>query len=180
MLSDAGRMWWIFMQNEVYNVKKDRLRFTKNKLSANLILLAIVANALYFVSIYSSDVGSYYYKIFIGASVVYNLIFMLAAFLSSEGVKGYKMGYAYTSIILGGLQAARIFYIPMNAWKEPNPLVDSEIPTVMADGQFWYTAICLSVSAFLLILAGIVGIAKTTALNSYQAELDKEQKGAKS
>ena len=168
------------MESEFYNVKKDRLRFTKNKLSANLILLAIIANALYFVSVYSSDVGSYYYKIFIGASIVYNLVFMLAAFLSSEGVKGYKMGFAYTSIVLGILQAVRIFYIPMNAWKEPTPVVDSEIPTVMAGGQFWYIAICLCVSAALLILAGVIGIVKTTALNNYQAELDKEQKGAKS
>ena len=158
-----------------YNVKKDRLRFTKNKLSANLILLAIVANALYFVSVYSSNVGSYYYKIFIGASIVYNLVFMLAAFLSSEGVKSYKMGYACVSIVLGILQVVRIFYIPLNALNEPTPVVDSEIPTVMADGQFWYIAFCLCVSAALLVLAGIVGIVKTTALNSYQAELDKKQ-----
>ena len=68
-------------------IKKDRLRFTKNKLSANLSLLAIVFNAFYFVSIYKSDVGNYYYKLIIGISVVYNLLFMLAAFLSSEGVK---------------------------------------------------------------------------------------------
>ena len=158
-----------------YNVKKDRLRFTKNKLSANLILLAIVANALYFVSVYSSDVGSYYYRIVIGASVVYNLVFMLAAFLSSEGVKSYKLGYACVSIILGILQIVRIFYIPMTAWKEPTPVVDAEIPTVMADGQFWYIAFCLCASAALLILAGAVGIVKTTALNSYQAELDKKE-----
>ena len=163
------------MQSEVYNVNKDRLRFTKNKLSSSLILLAIIANALYFVSIYSSDVGNYFYKIFIGASIVYNLVFMLAAFLSSEGVKSYKIGYAYVSIILGILQVARIFYIPMNAVKEPNPVVEAEIPTVMTEGQFFYTAICLCVSATLLVLAGIVGIIKTTTLNSYQAELDKEQ-----
>ena len=63
-------------------IKKDRLRFTKNVLSSNLTLLAIVFNALYFVSIYKSDVGSYYYTWMIGISVVYNLLFMLAAFLS--------------------------------------------------------------------------------------------------
>ena len=163
-----------------YDVSRDRLRFTKNKLSANLILLAIIANALYFVSVYSSDVGSYYYKIFIGASVVYNLVFMLVAFLSSEGVKSYKMGYACTSIALGILQVVRIFYIPMKAWKEPTPVVDSEIPTVMAEGQFRYIAVCLCISAALLIFAGIIGIIKTAALNSYQAELIKEQEGAKS
>ena len=161
-------------------VKKDRLRFTKNKLSANLILLAIVANALYFVSIYSSDVGRYYYAIFIGASVVYNLVFMLAAFLSSEGVKSYKMGYSFVSIVLGILQIVRIFYIPMNAWKEPNPLIEAVNPTVMTDGQFSYVVICLTASAALLVLAGIAGIIKTATLNSYQAELDKKTRGSKS
>ena len=160
-------------------VKKDRLRFTKNKLSANLILLAIVANALYFVSIYSSDVGRYYYAFFIGVSVVYNLIFMLAAFLSSEGVKSYKMSYSYVSIVLGILQIVRIFQIPMKAWKEPNPVLDAEIPTVMTDGQFRYVTICMIVSAVLLVLAGVIGIVKTATLNSYQAELDRKASGSK-
>ena len=78
-------------ENKDAMIKKDRMRFIKNKMSSNLILLAIVANALYFVSIYRSDVGNYYYKIFIGASIVYNLVFMLTAFLSSEGVKNYNI-----------------------------------------------------------------------------------------
>ena len=37
--------------------------------------------------------GNYYYTILVGASILYNLVFMLAAFLSSEGVKNYKIGY---------------------------------------------------------------------------------------
>ena len=153
-------------------LKKDRLRFTKNKLSANLILLAIAANALYFVSIYGSDVGSYYYSLFIGASIVYNLVFMLLAFLSSEGVKSYKLGYAVTAIVLGVLQVARIFYIPMKAYNAPNPVVGAETSTVMAAGQFKYVAVCLCISAVLLACAGLIGIVKTTTLNKYQAELD--------
>lgn len=165
------------LNNDAALIRKDRLRYTKNKMSANLILLAIAVNALYFVSIYSSDVGSYYYKIIIGASIVYNLVFMLTAFLSSEGVKSYKMGYSYVSIILGILQVVRIFYIPMKAWKEPNPTADAEFPTVMSDGQFRYVVICLGISAVLLAAAGIVGIYKTAMLNIYQAELDKKQEG---
>ena len=58
-------------------IKRDRLRYTKNKLSANLTLLAIILNALYFVSIYKSDVGSFYYNYLIGISVVYKLLFLL-------------------------------------------------------------------------------------------------------
>ena len=153
-------------------LKKDRLRFTKNKLSANLILLAIAANALYFVSIYGSDVGSYYYSLFIGASIVYNLVFMLLAFLSSEGVKSYKLGYAVTAIVLGVLQVARIFGIPMKAYNEPNPVVGAQSPSVMAGSQFRYVAVCLCISAVLLACAGVIGIAKTTMLNKYTSELE--------
>jgi len=162
-------------ENKDALIKKDRLRFTKNKMSSTLIILAIVANALYFVSIYRSDVGSYYYKIFIGASVVYNLVFMLAAFLASEGVKNYKMSYAYVSIVLGILQIARIFYLPAEAHNTPNPMVGFENEMVMSGEQFTYVTICLCVSAVLLVCAGIVGIMKTTTLNNYKAELEKKQ-----
>ena len=156
-------------------IKKDRLRFTKNKVSSTLIILSIVANALYFVSIYRSDVGSYYYKIFIGASVVYNLVFMLAAFLASEGVKNYKISYAYVSIVLGVLQIARIFYLPKEAHETENPMVGFEGEMVMGNEQFTYVSVLLVISAALLVCAGIVGIMKTTTLRNYQAELDKKQ-----
>lgn len=155
-------------------IKRDRLRFTKNKASSSLILAAIAANALYFVSIYRTDVGSYYYKLFIGASIVYNLVFMLIAFLCSEGVKNYKMGYAYTSIVLGLLQIGRIFYLPKEAHETQSPIVGSEHLTVMQDDQFGYVVALLCISAVLLVIAGIIGIVKTTMLKNHQAALDKK------
>ena len=158
-------------------VKIDRLRFTKNKLSANLALLAIVFNAFYFVSIYRSDVGSYYYSIIIGISVVYNLLYMLTAFLSSEGVKGYKAGYAYLLIGLGAAQIVRIFILPMKARSE---IIDlgSESLEVMGGKQFMWVCICLCASAELSIAAGVIGLIKTAALASHQAEIGKETRGA--
>ena len=153
-------------------IKKDRLRFTKNKFSANLILLGIVTNALYFVSIYRSDVGNYYYRILIGASIVYNLVFMLAAFLSSEGIKNYKLGYGIVSIVLGVLQVARIFYLPAKAHKTASPVVGEETKMVMSNGQFSYVSACLLISATFLIIAGVTGIIKTNTLKTYQAELE--------
>ena len=103
------------MTNEDRMIQRDRMRFVKNKLSANLAILAIVFNVFYFVNIYRSDVGSYYYTIIIGADIVYNLLFMLAAFLASEGVKNYKINYSWLLIVIGVLQIARIFIIPMRA-----------------------------------------------------------------
>lgn len=158
-------------------IKKDRLRFTKNKFSANMTYLAIVVNALYFVSIYSSDVGTWYYKIMIGASVLFNLIFMLTAFLASEGVKNYNLGYGYVLLILGVLQIVRIFYIPMKAHSDVIQLEETE-ELVMGNGQFMLVCIYLIASAALCIIAGVVAIAKTTTLRSYEAELEK--RGSKS
>lgn len=156
-------------------IKKDRLRYTKNKLSANLTYLAIVVNCFYFVSIYSSDVDTYYYKYFIGISVLYNLIFMLVSFLSSEGVKNYNLGYGFALIALGIGQIIRIFIIPVSAHQATREGLDE---AVMKDDQFILVLAFLVVSAALCLLAGVVAIAKTTTLRAYEAEL--ERRGSKS
>ena len=91
-------------------IELDRMRYTKHTLSSRLALLAIVFNVLFFVSIYASDVGSWYYTILIGASIVYNLVFMLMAFLASEGVKNYKQSYAWLLLAIGAGQIVRISF----------------------------------------------------------------------
>lgn len=177
--------------NNTALIKKDRLRFTKNKLSSGLALLAIVFNALYFVDIYRTDVGSYYYNWMIGISVLYNLIFMLLAFLSSEGVKNYKLAYSNVLILLGIGEIARIFIIPFAAKNTTSPTVTSEVlqeliskgepvPTVMENFQFFFCTGCLVAAAVLCIIAGIIAMIKTTTLMEYQAELEKKAKGSKS
>ena len=103
------------MTPEERTIQKDRMRYTKDKLSANLVLAAIVLDALYFVSIYQTDVGTYYYTWVIGASIIYNLLFMLSAFLASEGVKSRKSGYTPLLIGIGVMQIVRIFYLPAKA-----------------------------------------------------------------
>ena len=153
-------------------IKKDRLRYTKNKLSANLTLLAIVFNALYFVSIYKSDVGSYYYKLIIGVSIVYNLLFMLFAFLSSEGVKSYKLGYSFLLAALGGGQIIRIFILPLSA-RSATIMLDGAERVVMGGGQFARICVYLIASAALCIAAGVIAFIKTRTLTAYQAELDR-------
>ena len=96
-------------------IQRDRMRFIKNTASSSLAILGILFNVFYFVSIYQSDVGTYYYKILIGVSIVYNLIFMLAVFLSSEGVKNYQKNYSYLLAVIGIGQIVRVFILPMQA-----------------------------------------------------------------
>ena len=105
------------MTQEERNIKKDRMRYTKDKFSANLVTVAIVLDALYFVSIYKTDVGTYYYNWVIGASIIYNLLFMLTAFLASEGIKSRKGGYTPLLTVIGLMQFVRIFYLPAMASK---------------------------------------------------------------
>jgi drug/metabolite transporter (DMT)-like permease len=143
------------MTHEELTIKKDRMRFTKDKASANLVILSIVFDCLYFVSIYQSDVGSYYYTWVIGASIIYNLLFLLTAFLASEGVKNRKTGYTGLLIGIGLMQIVRIFYLPAKAHAATVVVSGAELPA-MADGQYFYVVACLAVSAVCCIVAAVM------------------------
>lgn len=158
---------------KILDVKKDRLRYTKNTLSSTLAIVAIVFNVLYFVSLYSSDVGNYYYKMIIGFSVVYNLLFLLITFLCSEGLKAYNINHAYILIAIGIMQIVRIFYIPMQAHSTYIALDGTE-RLVMENGQFAWIVICLVASAIACVAGGIIGIIKTKTLENYKKELAKQ------
>lgn len=148
--------------NEESLIRRDRMRFTKNSLSANLAILAILFDVLYFVGIYQRNAGNYYYTYMMGISVIYNLIFMLAAFLSSEGVKNYKKDYTWMLLILGVIQVVRIFILPMDAHN--TPYGDGR---VMSDTQFIVEVAFLVISAVCLVASAIVNYVKCTALESH-------------
>ena len=161
-------------EDEIF-VNNDRLRYEKNTLSSRLAILAIVFNALYFVSIYKSNVGSYYYNILIGASIVYNLLFMMLVFLVSEGSKAYNKTYSYLAIAFGVLQFVRILIIPMNAHKEMISLSKKEAEVaVMGNAQFTRVLVYLSVSGILLLASAVTGIIKCNKLNNHMKEISEE------
>lgn len=155
-------------------IRKDRLRYTKNTTSSSLALVAIVLNVLYFVSIYRSDVGDYYYSWLTGVSIIYNLLFMLTVFLCSEGVKNYKLSYAIVLIVVGALQFLRTRIIPKKA-AEAVVKLSGEKVAVMGAGQHMWVTVFLISSGIICVLAGIIGIAKTTALNGYLREIESQE-----
>lgn len=154
---------------DVNTIKKDRLRYTKNKLSANLAYVGILFDVLYFVSIYGSDVNDYYYTITIGFSVVYNLVFLLSVFLSSEGVKNYKLNYSWFVMVVGALQFVRILGLPTMAHKAMTTIAGEQV-TVMNDKQFAYVVLCLVLSGVACIASGLIGIYKAQVLTNYKKE----------
>ena len=150
------------------------MRFIKNSLSSNLAILGILFNVFYFVNLYQSDVGTYYYKIQIGASIVYNLIFMLAVFLASEGVKNYKKGYSYLLAAIGVMQIVRIFVIPMQAHSTPTVISGVET-TVMGNGQFYAIVAFLIISAVCLLASAVVNFIKCQELSEHLKTLETQR-----
>lgn len=164
------------MLTEERMIRRDRMRFKKNKLSANLALLAILLDVLYFVNIYQNDAGSYYHRYIIGISIVYNLIFMLAAFLAEEGVKNYKKPYSIPLVILGIGQIVRIFILPLDAHTYIDAAAGFPEPP-MGNGQFMYLVILLVLSAVCLIASAVVNWAKCNALEAHMKTLEGRPSG---
>ena len=90
------------MTQEERLIQKDRMRFIKNKLPANLALGAILFDVFYFVSIYQSDVRDYYYTMMIGGSI---RIFVLPAQAHATELKkvGRVMGDGQYAFVVGCL-----------------------------------------------------------------------------
>ena len=159
------------MMNNI-DIKKDRLRYTKNTASSVLAYVAIIFNVLYFVSIYNKDVGNYYYSMTIGFSVICNLLFLLITFLASEGVKNYKMGYNIGLIPLGLFQLVRVLGIP-NGAHNTILFLDGIKVQVMEDKQFYWLCACLICSALACFAASAIGIYKTRTLREYEKQINQ-------
>ena len=165
--------------DEKKQIQLDRMRFTKNTLGSRLVYLAILFDVLYFVSVYESDVGTWYYQALIGVSIVYNLVFMLIAFLASEGVKNYKTSYGYLLLGLGAGQIARIFILPLMAsnalTKRSDPVLKKGVEVaVMDQSQFAWIVVFLCLSAACCIIAGAVSVIRSRKLAAYNASLEEK------
>ena len=159
------------MTQDIQQIKLDRMRYTKATLSSNLILLAIVFDCLYFISLYKSDVGSYYYNWAIGASIVYNLLFLLAGFLASEGVKSRNGGYTGILIFIGLMQFVRMTFLPSRAYHATVEASGVAVQ-VMDGGQYTYVLVCLAVSGVCCLVAAFTSARNTKLLAAYMSTID--------
>ena len=155
------------------SIRMDRMRYVKNTASSRLCYLAILLNVLYFVSIYKSDVSTWYYQMLVGGSIVYNLLFMLMTFLASEGVKNYQKRYSFLLYALGTFQAARIFILPLQAHRAVVKISGAET-VVMQTPQYIRVVAYLTLSALCLFAAAVINVRKSQALEKHIATLEQQ------
>lgn len=161
------------MNLDTMDVKRDRMLYTKDSFSSTMAILAIVFDCLYFVNIYQSDVGSWYYNWVIGASVIYNLLFLLAVFLASESVKNRKKGYSGVLAVIGILQFVRVFYLPAKA-HAATAMVNGVEVVVMENGQYLYVVACLVISGICCLIAAVNSYRNNKTLDDYMKTLENQ------
>ena len=166
------------MNSEERDIQLDRMRFTKNTAASRFAILAIVFDVLFFICLYESDVnhqvGDFYYKIRIAASIITNLLFMLITFLCSEGVKNYKPAFSYLLLALGAIQIARIFILPMQA-HAATITIKGVTSQVMKDGQFVRVVVYLCISAVCCFVSAVINLRKSRALAAHIASLQGQK-----
>jgi hypothetical protein len=145
-------------------IEKDVLRYRKNKLSANLALLGLVFGCIYFMVLYAQVKNeNFYYTWAIAFDVIYNLFFLLLTFLLSEEVKNYRRKLFVLQMILGALQIARIFWLPLTGF----------INNAVEISSFLWMALSLACSGGLIIASGIIGYIRSKSLEEFTAQVEK-------
>lgn len=142
-------------------LKKDRMRYEPNAISSQLALLGVIANVVFFISLYGIN-SDFMYDALIAISIVYNLAFMLVTILSSQAVKAYNRNYSIALIVIGLLQIVRIFIMPQRCF----------INEVATNSGYLVMVVSLAVSAAFLFASGIVGIIKSIEYKNYMASID--------
>lgn len=135
------------------NIKYDKMRYQKNKLSYNLALIALVFNTLYIFKVLSIVKPDF----FIGLKILANIGLMLSVFLAMEKVKAYSKNWSIFLIVIGVLNFLRTLYAPLLIYQIRQAFERDVIIALMYLGF---------ISLF-FILAGTVGLSKTISLTKY-------------
>ena len=153
-------------QNPV--IQHDIMRYRKNKSAANLALVGLALGCLYFLLLYAQvKNGNKLYTWEIAFDVVYNLFFLLLTFLVSEQVKNYNRKLFPLQLIIGVLQIARIFWLPLKGITLTNGDV-----TVISIGTFIALAVCLAVSGACIIASAIIGFIRAKAVEEFAKKVE--------
>ena len=163
------------------DIQTDIMRYKNNSASFWLCILAIVLDSVMFIMIYKNK--DCVPGVTAGLDLIVNVIFLLAVFLIAEKTKAYSKKAAYGAIVVGVVQIARIFWIPLY-FRNQNKIYLEELAKAeqageqlsytgmvgLEKGQFNAAVILMAVSAAVLFVAAVITIVKSKRL---QAHLEK-------
>lgn len=168
-------------------VQNDIMRYKKNKLGSSLALLGIAFGCLYFLILYAQvKNNNFYYTWEIAFDVIYNLFFLLFVFLFSEQVKNYNKKMFPLQLLVGLLQIARIFWLPLKGITNYNGDV-----TVVTPVTFALLTAFLAASGACVIASAIIGFIRARSVEDFTKKVqageidlddelkDKETQGVK-
>ncbi len=152
---------------DVKDIKDDILRYTNNKLSYWLCLLAIVFNVANFLICYkvNSNQSSSITNYKLGFDLLINVILIIAFFLLAEKTKAYNKKSSYYCIGFGAFQIVRIFFIPLSYYL--TNLDVSETAYGLDVGSFIWCIVLLVCSSASLIAAALINLKKCDTLNKH-------------
>lgn len=153
-------------------IKHDIMRYKKNKLAANLALLGIVFACAYFIVLYAQvKNNNFYYKWSIAFDVIYNLFFLLFVFLFSEQVKNYNRKMFVVQMIVGALQIARIFWLPLEGIMNTYASGAGDV-TVISVPTFICMTVFLALSGAFVIASAVIGYIRSKEVESFTQQLE--------
>ena len=145
----------------------DIMHYKGNNLAFGLILLSILLNVVMFIIIYRVSTSIYAANVQLGIDLFINVFYMLLCFLAAEKTKHYSRDWAKVSVVLGIVQVARIFWIPLVYFLNKG----------LSVGAFTACVVLLSACAACNIIAGIVTNIKYWILEDHEPIINEE--GAK-
>ncbi|MCL2592200.1 MAG: hypothetical protein FWD82_02425 [Defluviitaleaceae bacterium] len=147
------------------NPNPEKLRYRNDKRSASFINLAILLNAVFFITVYSNSSVSP--DRFMGIDIIINILFMLVAFYAGEMIKVYNKKWSCITVGIAVIQILRIFWLPAR-YNSLEELV----------GNSYLIAIsALAVSGLFLLISAIRSYRLSSVLEKYLKENPSLSKG---
>ncbi|GAU75744.1 hypothetical protein [Fusibacter sp. 3D3] len=150
------------------NIKIEKMRYQENKSSYNLALVAFLINQYYLVTSLNSLAITYH----IGIEIAINLMTFMFMFLGMERVKDHDEKWSKYFMGLAGFDIVRILYMPRMLFVQANELIQTGDTISIETGKSillagYKSAGALIVMSILILISGIIGYRKASALKKY-------------
>lgn len=141
------------------NVRVDKMRYQKNALAFNFVLVAMALQTIsLFMTITPRSVVPSMTTAF---EILINITLLLVSFLAAEKVKAYSLQWAYGLFAISTVHLFRLFYEPLKLVRL-GQITRNQYITIMT---------LIEVTIVLLIVAAVITIRKHRALMAHLKEI---------